>query len=161
MMKTIIGIDPGVSGALAVITPEGNLGIYDLPTAPTENFNGIDPVELKRLLAMRIAPVFRNTVAYCEKSILPPKNGALATRSVYDCRGVIRAVLALSGIPLIYVSPKEWKKFHGLPEKSDKERSRGFCKQIRPDLSEQLARKMDHNRAEAVLIALYGQHREK
>ena len=158
-MKTIIGIDPGVTGSLAVILPDNSIRIFDLPTAQTDGFTGIDPIEFYRLL-IEIKGV-SECVAYCEKSILPPGNGKMTTRSIYDCRGVIRTALALKNIPLKYVPPGTWKKFHGIPAGSDKEYSRGLAKQIRPDISEQLARKKDHNRAEAVLIALYGQNREK
>jgi len=166
-MKTIIGIDPGSTGALTVVFPN-HIKIYDLPTAATDGFKGIDPIEFKRLLdTICVDAIDVRTgnslipIVYCEKSILPPGNGKMTTRSVYDCRGVIRAVLALCGIPLKYVPSQTWKKFHGIPPKSDKEYSRGLCKQIRPDIADQLTRKKDHNRAESVLIALYGVHKEK
>jgi crossover junction endodeoxyribonuclease RuvC len=69
--------------------------------------------------------------------------------------------LGLCHVSLKYVPPQTWKKFHGIPPKSDKEYSRGLVMQMRPDLAKELARKKDHNRAEAVLIALYGQYKEK
>ncbi|MCL2622941.1 MAG: hypothetical protein FWD31_04660 [Planctomycetaceae bacterium] len=158
MSSIVLGIDPGVTGAISVIWPNYHIIVCDLPTVMTDGFNGIDPMALYRLIHNLDCI---GMVAYCEKSILPPGNGKMTTRSVYDCHGVIRSVLALSGIPLKYVHPGTWKKFHGIPAKSEKEYSRGLAKQLRPDLADYLSRKKDHNRAEALLIAMYGQHQEK
>ena len=160
-MKTIIGIDPGVTGAIAVLNRERFFEIRDMPSAKTDGFNGIDPNALSAIIRRLTATSqVYELVAYSEKSILPPGNGKMATRSIYDCRGVIRSVLALLNVPLIYVPPQTWKKHHGIPPGSDKEYSRGFALQRLPALSQEFQRKKDHNRAEAALIALYGWSRE-
>ncbi len=159
-MVTIIGIDPGVTGAMAVRLPDGKMVIEDLPTAKTDGFNCIAPIEFSEIVRKYIEPgPNMNIVAYSEKTGTIPGNGVLAIKSVYECRGVIRTVLAMLRIPLIYVPPQAWRKFHGLPDKSDKEYSRGFALQRLPELAEQLKLKKHHNRAEAALIALYGYHK--
>ena len=175
-MQTIIGIDPGVTGAIAALFPDGKITIVDLPTVKTDGFKGIAPMELWSILNNIVNdPSFKisenhlvypqSVTAYCEKSVLPPGDGKLAVRSMYDCRGVIRTALAYCSIPLRYVPPQTWKKYHGIPKqpnaKEAKEYSRGLALQLRPDLAESLKRKKDHNRAEAVLIAMYGANREK
>lgn len=161
MNKVIIGIDPGITGAIATMFPNGKKIIRDLPTAKTDGFNGIAPIEFSDIIQECIeSDQIMNVVAYCEKTGTIPGNGRLAIKSVYECRGVVRAVLAMLRIPLIYVPPQAWRKFHRLPNKSDKEYSRGFAIQRLPELAEQLNLKKHHNRAEAALIALYGQHKE-
>lgn len=149
-MKVIIGIDPGVTGAMAVVRNGRIEMTLDLPCAKTDGFNGINPNLLDRLIHGHVGDEIaqKNVVAYCEKSIMGPGNGKMTMRSVYDCRGVIRSVLALSQVPLIYVPPQTWKKSCGIPPKSDKEYSRGLALQRFPELTQYLMRKKDHNRAE-------------
>jgi hypothetical protein len=53
------------------------------------------------------------------------------------------------------VEPSAWKKFHKLHGK-DKEGSRQRALQLFPEADALLARKLDHGRAEAALLALYG-----
>lgn len=156
-MKTIIGIDPGVTGAMAVIIDGKFETIQDLPSISTDGFTGINPIVLDSMLCEFS---HGNMVVYSEKSILPPGNGKMTTRSVYECRGVIRSVVALQRLPLIYVTPQAWKKFYNIPSGSDKERSRGIAMQRFPQLNEFLKLKKHHNRAEAALIAWYGWERE-
>jgi hypothetical protein len=74
--------------------------------------------------------------------------------------GAIEAALALSGIPLTIVEPSIWKKFHHLRGK-DKEGSRQRALQLFPEAHALLARKLDHQRAEAALLALYGSQPER
>ena len=157
-MKTILAIDTGVTGATATAWPNGIIEIHDLPSIKTDGFNGIDPHGFDAIVKSVIdrAGGSANIVAYVERSILLPVNGKQTIRATYDCRGVIRAVLALNNVSLIYVPPQTWKKFHGIPPKSDKEHSRGLAIQLRPDLAHMLTRKKDHNRAEAILLGLFG-----
>ena len=69
--------------------------------------------------------------------------------------GAIEAAITLSGIPVTIVEPSMWKRFWRLPGK-DKESSRQQALQLFPAAHAALARKKDHGRAEASLIALYG-----
>ena len=156
--KIVLSIDGGVTGAGAIAWRDGTIEIFDLPIIKTDNFPGVAPYAFDAIVKSVIdrAGGSANVVAYVERSILLPVNGKQTIRATYDCRGVIRAVLALNNVSLIYVPPQTWKKFHGIPPKSDKEHSRGLALQLRPDLAGLLARKKDHNRAEAILLGLYG-----
>jgi crossover junction endodeoxyribonuclease RuvC len=61
------------------------------------------------------------------------------------------------GIPVELVVPATWKSHYGL-KGSDKELSRLKCAKLMPEAGRFIMRKMDHNRAEAILLARYGQH---
>ena len=65
--------------------------------------------------------------------------------------GLIRGVLAGAGVPIISVTPAKWKKHFSL--NSDAEKSRALA--IRRFPTAPLARKKDHGRAEALLMALW------
>ncbi len=149
----VYATDPGITGCVAAVGSDGSIRLFDIPTSKTDNFNGIVPLAFRDDLRKLIGGD-RNVTVYCEKSILSPGNGKQALRSVYDCRGVIRAVLALEGHGLEYVSSPKWKKHFGLID-ADKERSRGLAIQLYPQHADLFKRKKDHNRAEAVLIARY------
>lgn len=150
----ILGIDPGLSGGAAIYAPPFSLElrwqIIDLPT--------VGELSQRRILA----PALRDWImqhapdhAFVEQVSAMPKQGVSSGFRFGRAAGAIDAVIACCGVPVTYIAPQRWKKFHGL-KGSDKEASRARALQLAPDLSSLLARKKDHGRAEAVLIALYG-----
>ena len=68
--------------------------------------------------------------------------------------GSILGVIGALAIPVRHVSPAKWKKALGL--NNDGETSRARAIETWPTQAELFARKRDHNRAEAGLLALYG-----
>src|SRR3990167_3121570 len=93
-----------------------------------------------------------------------PKRGVASMMSLGDTVGAIRGVIAARGLPIEWITPKDWKKHFGLkapPEENDAKRSamikelaRARAIQLYPEVD--FHRKKDHNRAEAALIARYG-----
>ena len=79
----------------------------------------------------------------------PQSNGSLM-----ETKGCVRAVLALAGIQAAWVDPQAWKGLYGLG--SSKDASLGIARTLYPDQQHRLTRKLDHNRAEALLLAHYG-----
>jgi hypothetical protein len=67
---------------------------------------------------------------------------------------IARGRWVLCAVPLEIIEPTAWKRFWKLPPK-DKERSRQRALELFPSAHSLLARKLDHGRAEAALIALY------
>jgi crossover junction endodeoxyribonuclease RuvC len=92
------------------------------------------------------------TIVIVEKVSSMPGQGVSSVFSLGDSFGVIRGVCAALRLPVHFVAPATWKKHFGLG--SDKEEARARAINLFPDAS--LARKKDHGRAEAILIALYG-----
>jgi crossover junction endodeoxyribonuclease RuvC len=83
------------------------------------------------------------------------KQGVASSYKYGRAVGAIEATLVLCTIPCTILEPSVWKKFHGLRGK-DKELSRQHALQKFPAAHALLARRKDHGRAEAALIALYG-----
>ncbi len=85
--------------------------------------------------------------------------------SLMRSRGVVEAVAGIGGWELVTVRPQEWKKAFGLIRKKGatteedetddecKERGRQVALTLYPSLASELKRKLDHNRADAVLMA--------
>jgi hypothetical protein len=90
----------------------------------------------------------RNTARNTQRSSAPKR-----CRGRAQAVGAIEAAIELSEIPLTIIEPTAWKKFHQL-RGGDKEAGRQRALQLFPAAHALLARKKDHGRAEAALIAL-------
>lgn len=150
----LIGIDPGLSGAIAALNERGNvLLLEDLPTMASGGKGakvkrGIDPAGLNNLLSTLKED---DITAALERTTAMPGQGVSSMFSMGDTFGAIRAVLACRAIRTELTAPASWKRSMGLD--SDKERCRARAIQLFPDQASKLSRKADHNRAEALLLA--------
>jgi hypothetical protein len=149
----IVGIDPGVTGAIALIH-HGEASVYDMPRGA----DGIDGALLYRLL-MQWQPDEVNV----ERTHAMPKNGSKAAYSQGDSNGAIRTAVHLAKVPLVWILPRQWQSYFGLfgggfSETERKNRSRWRAQELFPTVADQLNRVKDHNRAEALLICEYGRH---
>lgn len=152
-----IGIDPGLSGAVAIINGEGSKGlgiadtVYDTPTGQIGNKNSYLPAEMAKQLIL-VGPC----QALIEKQQAMPKQGVTSTFSIGYGMGLWIGILAALSIPYEVVTPQAWKGAMMAGMGRDKDASRLRAQQLWPQLTEQLNRKKDHGRAEALLIAEYG-----
>ena len=146
-MTTIIGIDPGKAGAIAYLFENGE-DVVDMPANPHDLW------ELLNEHRGDYVPV----VAYIEKAQSMPGQGVSSTFQTGYGYGQLIMALAALAIPYHEVSPSVWKKAMGLTG-TDKEAARALARSQWPTAS--LSRGKDHGRAEALLIARYGQLKEK
>lgn len=157
-MNRILGIDPGLTGAWALIGPDGTT-VEDLPVIRDSTLAWIDSSALEHVL--RLHGVGHGTVAYVERVHAMPKNGSQAAFSQGMTLSSILAVLQILAVPVKFVPPQTWKRAHGLISEAtdtDSTRKRRSLDKARlqfPNL--RLDRVKDHGRAEALLIAAYGQ----
>jgi len=153
----IIGIDPGITGAIYFNTVEGKI-VVDMPIMAKTSGKGnqINPYELTSLLIQ--PPIDRLTgieAAYLESVHEMPGQGVSSVFSFGKSVGIIEGVLAALNIPLVMVTPQRWKKNAKLIGK-DKDAARTLAIQLYPELSDRLSRKKDIGRADAILIAEFG-----
>ena len=153
----VIGIDPGLSGALAVVNGvDGTFtveAVYDLPTYSEKTSTGknrryIDPVALLALLKA-IGKVDR---VQCERMIAPPGVSGMSAFSMGATMATIAATLRIARVPYRLVSSGVWKR--ALEAPADKEAARLYAGRLFGN-SFHWPRKKDHNRAEAALIAAH------
>jgi len=142
----ILGIDPGLSGALAFYFPSAPhlVAAEDMPIAGHE----VDVATLARRLEQ-----MRPDVAIIEQVQSMPKQGVSSTFKFGAAYGMARGVITGLGIPVHLVSPRRWKTHFHLD--SDKDKSRALALRYWPT-SAAFARKKDDGRAEAALIARFG-----
>lgn len=146
-MKTILGIDVGLYGALAFYDGT-ELLIYKMPTYKMGKANHIDP--------LRIADIIRINKpdhAYVEQVNAFGMGRTSAFNFGEGC-GAIRGVLAALAIPMTFVTPQTWKKAMSCP--TDKQEARARASQLLPQHKDNWPLKGDDGAAEAALIALYG-----
>ena len=145
-MTTILGIDPGKSGAFAVLnTHDMQVETYDMPGT----------LEDKRAL---ISGIGRVKCCWLERPFFPRMIGIKNAVTIAVAYGELKACLFFAGIPVFEVDPSAWKKTMRLS--TDKNASRALASQYFPDCSDQWARVKDDGRAEAALIALYGKGKQ-
>jgi crossover junction endodeoxyribonuclease RuvC len=152
-MARILGIDPGIRGGLAVVLVNSSNGAQlvdaiDIPTVGTGAKERVDVIALR-------AWVLSHRPDHCliERAQAMPKQGASSGFKYGRAVGAIEAVIAGCEVPLTIVEPTAWKKFHAL-RGGDKELSRQRALQLFPAAHALFARKLDHGRAEAALLAM-------
>ena len=149
-----VGIDPGLTGALALVDSQGTCVVRDLPTIPLPGGGlvrrRIDALALSRLLRDH-CPVGEPVLVAMEAvHTIGGRNNAVQTQgSLMRTLGAIEAVLEVLRLEFLPVEPQVWKGFYGLG--SDKKASIAKALTLYPMAP--LPRVADHNKAEALLIA--------
>ena len=156
----IIGIDPGITGAVACIYKNGTVAIWDTPSIEVKKGkkrkNEYLPAEMAKLLFdLYGGPDFDPMHAFIEQVGAMPNQGVTSMFNFGKGYGMWIGILAALEIPYTFVTPQKWKKelMQGM---SDKDASRLRAQQLYPTISDQLKLKKHDGRAEAILIAEYG-----
>lgn len=151
METRYIGIDPGFSGAIAIITDAGIEKVIDMPTK-------FKPGTKKSMLDENALANFfweyadqPNTYAEMEFVQGLPGEGAARSFQFGYSVGVVRGMLSVSRIPYKLVGPTAWKNFHGIAPKLSKATNIEIARKLFPAAD---LRFLKHSgRADALLIA--------
>jgi len=148
----IIGIDPGISGAIAFFDNFGKLiSVHDFPLIKEGSHNHINAHALSLMIKRKVL-IPQLAVAKVESVHSMPGQGVASTFKFGRSYGTILGVLGTLGVTVELITPQKWKKKHGLVKK-DKDASRILAAELYPLAP--LDRKKDHGRADAILIGLY------
>lgn len=148
-----IGIDPGVTGAVAVLRDGIEpIDVIDMPTVG-RGAKGRQTVNAAAL-ADFLRP-YADGVAAIEQVSAMPGQGVSSTFRFGESFGAAQGVLAALRIRTLRPTPQTWKRHHTLIGK-DKDAARALAIDLFPDAS--LARKRDVGRADALLIAAWAHH---
>lgn len=157
-MAIVLGIDPGISGALARVerNKSGALKVLQIEPLPlwseqTKAGKTRRYIDLPPLLAL-LAGMEADCIV-CERMIAAPGIAGSTAFSMGATMGVIQAALRAHGERHKFVVSSVWKRALECP--ADKEAARLFA--VRLFGSDDFwPLKKDHNKAEAALIAAYG-----
>lgn len=152
-MAGVLGIDPGLDGAIAYVAGDGEAHVWDTPTGPGPKGKR---VYLVQRMVDRIAQLKHLVViAGLEKVHAMPGQGVASMWKMGYGVGVWVGILAALGIIRQEVAPQTWQKVM-VPDRSlGKESHRLQAVALFPSAASQLTRKKDHGRADALLIAGY------
>ena len=151
----IIGIDPGLSGAIAVLQDNKIKHIYDMPVMPEgkKNKRQLNSAHLAKLIRENIEDQ-NETVVVVEQVNAMPGQGVTSMFNFGQTFGAIKGICAALGLPIFFVRPAKWKKHFELIN-SSKDASRTKTIEMYPSLSNQLSKKKDVNKSDAILIARF------
>jgi crossover junction endodeoxyribonuclease RuvC len=151
----IIGIDPGLSGAIAVLKNNKVLGVFDMPTMSEgkKNKKQLNSAQLVNLLKKNIIENEEVSVVVEQVNAMPGQ-GVTSMFNFGQTFGAIKGVCAALELPIFFVRPSKWKKHFELIN-SSKDSSRTKVIEMYPTLSDNLSRKKDVNKSDAILIARF------
>ena len=151
----VIGIDPGLSGGIAILQEKRVLGLFDMPVMSEgkKNKRQLNSAQLVNILKENIETKDEITVVVEQVNAMPGQ-GVTSMFNFGQTFGAIKGVCAALKLPIFFVRPSKWKKHFELIN-SSKDSSRTKVIEMYPDLSNQLTKKKDVNKSDAILIARF------
>tara|TARA_B100000886_G_scaffold299987_1_gene228791 strand:- start:698 stop:1195 length:498 start_codon:yes stop_codon:yes gene_type:complete len=153
----IVGIDPGIAGAICFFSNGNIIDVIDMPTMAEgkknkkqvngrQIFNEIKTIKSKFL--------DENISVVIEQVSAMPGQGVTSMFNFGQSYGVIKGICSAMELPIYYVRPAKWKKYFNLIN-SEKDASRTKVIEMFPKISHKLSRKKDNNKADSILIAKF------
>jgi crossover junction endodeoxyribonuclease RuvC len=153
----IIGIDPGLKGALVLRDGNRIKSWYYMPTVAKGHGTGqqVDAYRLDAIFMQWSAAADKVQKVCIERVSARPNQGVSGMFSFGRSIGVIEGMVACYQWPLHWALPTAWKRRAGLL-KADKDAARAKACELFPELSHHLRAKGSVGLADAALISLYG-----
>ena len=153
----IIGVDPGMSGAIALLDVRGGLvDVWDMPTVEIKVGKAMKKRVAPEVIAAELRAYAEYSTAYIEKVAAMPGQGVSSMFAFGEAYGLVRGVLAGMGIPCTTVTPAVWTKAMRVAAGKDGSRQRAM--ELWPDKAALFKRVKDDGRADAALIAEWGKN---
>ena len=151
----VVGIDPGLSGAIAILENNKVLNIFDMPVMAEgkKNKRQLNSAQLVSIIKDGTKPESEIAVVVEQVNAMPGQ-GVTSMFNFGQTFGAIKGVCAALELPIFFVRPSKWKKHFELIN-SSKDSSRTKVIEMYPSLSSQLAKKKDVNKSDAILIARF------
>ena len=153
----IIAIDPGISGSICFFKDGKIIDLLDMPNMAEgkKNKSQVNGAQIYN-------EIFNRTKNYSKKNIkviienvsAMPGQGVTSMFNFGQSFGVLKGICSAMQLSMYFVRPAKWKKYFNLIN-TEKDASRTKVIEIFPYISQQLSRKKDSNKADAVLIASF------
>jgi crossover junction endodeoxyribonuclease RuvC len=154
MMSYLVGIDPGLTGAVALVDDKGNLiSVQDTPVLEVKRGSKDRTVYCDSLMAT-ILTAFKDLGDIRMVGLEQLHAMKEGTSSNFSCglgSGLWRGIIAALRLPMVLIPPRTWKKALGLPTGAQKGESLERALRLYPTAP--LSLKKHHGRADAILIA--------
>ena len=151
----VVGIDPGLKGAIAILQDKKVLSITDMPVMADgkKNKRQLNNAQLAEILRKNTSEGDEISIVVEQVNAMPGQ-GVTSMFNFGQTFGAIKGVCAALQLPIFFVRPSKWKKYFELIN-SSKDSSRTKAIEMYPNLSDQLAKKKDVNKSDAILIARF------
>ncbi|RPG99842.1 MAG: crossover junction endodeoxyribonuclease [Candidatus Pelagibacter sp. TMED118] len=153
----IIGIDPGISGAICFFEDDKVVDIIDMPsmTDGKKNKKQVNGAQIYNEINERIKNrPLKDVKVVIEHVTAMPGQGVTSMFNFGQSFGVLKGICSAMQLSTFFVRPVKWKKYFNLI-KSEKSASRTKAIEIFPQVSSMLSKKKDINKADAILIACF------
>lgn len=142
----ILGIDPGISGALAWVSDDGHLiATADMPLVEVNGKKKVSP----QILVLHLIERKPKLVVVEEVGAMPGQGVTSMFNFGYSA-GILAGVCAGLGLPMVTYRPAVWKRHAHVP--ADKGAARQMAQRFWPGARD-FDRVKDDGRAEAALLA--------
>jgi hypothetical protein len=155
----ILGVDPGIKGAIAFLGTDGALKVHDMPIRQAMRTgkvkNEVDPVGLQKLVRNGV-PADQTALVVMEDLNTFAGGSVQTMGSLEATKAVIRTVMELNRLDVAFISPRAWQSTYGIRKtatSSTKEQSLRIARQLYGKEFCPLAK--HDGRADAILIARY------
>ena len=153
----IIGIDPGISGAICFMENSKIIEVIDMPSMAEgkKNKKQVNGSQVFNEITKHIKDNESNEVkVVIEHVSAMPGQGVTSMFNFGQSFGILKGICSAMNLSMYFVRPVKWKKHFNLIN-SSKDASRTKAIEIFPYFSKNLSKKKDANKADAILIASY------
>ena len=153
----IIGIDPGISGAMCFFESDIIKDVIEMPVMADgkKNKRQINGPQIVNEIQKRIENIpKKNIFVVVEHVSAMPGQGVTSMFNFGQSFGILKGLCSAMQLPTYFVRPARWKKYYNLIN-SEKDASRTRAIEIFPYFSSNLSKKKDSNKADAILIASF------
>ena len=152
----IFGIDPGLSGAIAILNKKKVLNLHEMPVMSEgkKNKKQLNSAQLVSIINEHLSGNNDEVAVVVEQVNAMPGQGVTSMFNFGQTFGAIKGVCAALQLPMYLIRPSKWKKHFELIN-SSKDSSRTKAIEMYPSQSGLLSKKKDVNKSDAILIARY------
>ena len=139
----IIGIDPGISGAICFFQNGEITDVIDMPSMADgkKNKRQINSQQVFNEVSERIINIpKKEIIVVIEQVSAMPGQGVTSMFNFGQSFGVLKGICSAMQLSMYFVRPAKWKKYYGLI-KTEKDASRTKVIEIFPYISNKLSKK--------------------
>ena len=148
--KRVLGVDPGISGAIVLLEDGQPIEWAEMPVNKVGSTTRVNPAALADFIASCCC-----THVYVEAVHSMPKQGVASSFNFGHSVGTVMGVLGAMGLPHTLVTPQYWKRAAGLIG-TDKDAARSRAIQLWPKWRDLDKKGKGQALADAALIAKFG-----
>ena len=153
----IIGIDPGITGAICFFEDGKIIDVIEMPNMPEgkKNKRQVNGAQIYHEISKKIKNLEKENVkVIVEQVSAMPGQGVTSMFNFGQSFGVLKGICSAMQLSVYFIRPVKWKKYFNLIN-SEKDASRTKAIEIFPYFSSQLSKKKDSNKADAILISSF------